>query len=106
MRNFMHNADVIHPAVPEPTKSSPNALPPSDETTRQHDRTAPDCPARLHTSAYGRRPDARLYLRLVPELALMAKHVVKAEVKRCARDAHKKANGSANTRSQRSPPRR
>ncbi|KAJ7213816.1 hypothetical protein B0H12DRAFT_369750 [Mycena haematopus] len=98
LKHYMDYADDVQPLVPEPstpTKSSRNALPPTDETPRPHDRT----PQRIVPLDFTRPfapPDSTRgytlsYLRRVPELALMAKRVVKAEAKRRARDAQKRA---------------
>ncbi|KAJ7672317.1 hypothetical protein DFH06DRAFT_979448 [Mycena polygramma] len=98
LKHYMDNVDDIPPPAPEPTtptKSSRNALPPGDETPRPHDRTprrfAPLDFTRPQTPDDPTRGFTLSYLRRVPELALMAKRVVKAEAKRRARDAHKKA---------------
>ncbi|KAF8206976.1 hypothetical protein K438DRAFT_418390 [Mycena galopus ATCC 62051] len=106
LKHYMDYADDVQPqpVISEPstpTKSSRRALPPTDETPRPHphghDRTpqrariapldftqplAPDDSTRGFTLSY---------LRRVPELALMAKRVVKAEAKRRAREAQKRA---------------
>lgn len=96
----MDCADDVHPVAPEPstpTKSSRNALPPGDETPRPHDHTPRRIVPLDFTRAPGPTTDDAMrgftlsYLRRVPELALMAKRVVKAEAKRRARAAHKKA---------------
>ncbi|KAJ7671413.1 hypothetical protein DFH06DRAFT_980684 [Mycena polygramma] len=98
LKHYMDNIDDLQPAAPEPTtptKSSRNALPPGDETPRPHDHTPrriiPLDFTRPHTPDDPTRGFTLSYLRRVPELALMAKRVVKAEAKRRARDAHKKA---------------
>ncbi|KAJ7187263.1 hypothetical protein C8R46DRAFT_1342410 [Mycena filopes] len=115
LKHYMDNADDsdIQPAVavlpPEPTtptksSRSRNAPPATDDTPRpQHDLT-PRRPAPVPLDFAFARPLTPApvdpnptrgftlsYLRRVPELALMAKRVVKAEAKRRARAAHKKA---------------
>ncbi|KAJ6517142.1 hypothetical protein DFH09DRAFT_1195520 [Mycena vulgaris] len=103
VKHYMDNADDLRPVPPEPTtptKSSHNRLPSLDDTPRPHDRT----PQRIAPLDFARPlvPTSEdlasgftlSYLRRVPELALMAKRVVKAEAKRRARDARKKAKAS------------
>ncbi|KAJ7127954.1 hypothetical protein C8R44DRAFT_873728 [Mycena epipterygia] len=98
VKHYMDNADDFLPVAPEPstpTKSSHNKLPPADETPRPHDRTPKRVPALDFTRTFVSDDPTRgftlSYLRRVPELSLMAKRVVKAEAKRRARDARKKA---------------
>ncbi|KAK7032727.1 Stn1 domain-containing protein [Favolaschia claudopus] len=99
LKHFMDYADELELVPPEPstpTKSSRYTLPPSDETPRPHrheasrivpiDFTHPPPPADDVTRGF-----TLSYLRRVPELSLMAKRVVKAEAKRRAREAHKRA---------------
>ncbi|KAJ7177309.1 hypothetical protein C8R43DRAFT_1118311 [Mycena crocata] len=83
----MDNADDIQPRPPPepstPTKSSRNTSPLGEETPRLlHDRT----PRRIiPLNLLSWFPQLPFYPRWVPELALMAKRVVKAEAKRRAR---------------------
>ncbi|KAJ6468285.1 hypothetical protein C8R45DRAFT_875882 [Mycena sanguinolenta] len=80
LKHYMDYADDVQPLVPEPstpTKSSRNALPPTDEPLAPR---ADDTICGFTLS----------HLRRVPELALMAKRVVKAEAKRRAREAKKR----------------
>ncbi|KAJ7444573.1 hypothetical protein B0H11DRAFT_2088732 [Mycena galericulata] len=109
LKHYMDNADDLPRPPPvrdfpsTPTKSIRNRLPLGDETPRPTDRT----PRQIIPLNFARpfapeeedvdpEPDAMRgftmsYLRRVPELALMAKRVVKAEAKRRAREARKKA---------------
>ncbi|KAJ7098754.1 hypothetical protein B0H15DRAFT_822053 [Mycena belliarum] len=100
IKHYMDNAEHVRPIPPEPTTptKSSHRLPLGDETPRPLDHT-PKQP-RIVPLDFSRPldvdPDERTfgftvsYLRRVPELALMAKRVVKAEAKRRARDARKK----------------
>ncbi|KAJ7693877.1 hypothetical protein B0H17DRAFT_1199562 [Mycena rosella] len=100
VKHFMDNAGDVRPVPPEPTTptKSYSRLPLGDETPRPHDRT----PQRITPLDFTRPLVSQLdaeptsgftipYLRRVPELALMAKRVVKAEAKGRAREARKKA---------------
>ncbi|KAJ6577657.1 hypothetical protein B0H19DRAFT_1252977 [Mycena capillaripes] len=110
LKHYMDYADDIHPAASSPpstpTKSSRIALPSSDETPRPypHSHSHDHTPRRIAPLDFTRprTPEAPTtrgftlsYLRRVPELALMAKRVVKAEAKRRAREAAKKAKAAA-----------
>ncbi|KAJ7498499.1 hypothetical protein FB451DRAFT_1087 [Mycena latifolia] len=107
VKHYMDNADDLRPVPPEPTtptRSSHNRLPLGDETPRPYDRTPQQ--QRIAPLDFARPLGAESdqptygftlsYLRRVPELALMAKRVVKAEAKRRAREARKKALASGN----------
>ncbi|KAJ7760895.1 hypothetical protein DFH07DRAFT_816070 [Mycena maculata] len=101
LKHYMDNADDLRPPLPEPstpTKPSRHALALGHETPRPHDHT----PRRVVPLDFVRpfisaqdsesvRGFTVSYLRRVPELSLMAKRVVKAEAKRRAREARKKA---------------
>ncbi|KAJ7149167.1 hypothetical protein C8R43DRAFT_1007396 [Mycena crocata] len=120
LKHYMDNADDLQPPPPPPaepstpTKSSRNAFPLGDETPRPlHDRTprriiplnfAQSVPAADNNDPDPTRGFTLSYLRRVPELALMAKRVVKAEAKRRAREARKKAKEAQNSQNQKPAP--
>ncbi|KAJ7650148.1 hypothetical protein FB45DRAFT_887099 [Roridomyces roridus] len=104
VKHYMDNVDrqVVLPAPPTtPTKTS-HFLPLGDETPRPYDRTPrriiPLDFAQPHPPEPDKVPERRgftmSYLRRVPELALMAKRVVKATAKRRAREERKQAKAS------------
>ncbi|KAJ6632263.1 hypothetical protein B0H10DRAFT_1976762 [Mycena sp. CBHHK59/15] len=106
LKHYMDNADddvqLLVPEPSTPTKSS-RKLPLGEETPRPHQRIAELTPRRVAPLDFTRsffqddptRGFTVSHLRRVPELALMAKRVVKAEAKRRAREARRKANEAA-----------